>query len=68
MPSTTVGSGATGSATGPTGSTTVRCRSEPGLRERSLRELVADSLEAGSIHYYEPYEEVHRHNTETVLS
>jgi cyclase len=45
-----------------------RCRAEPRLREVSLRELIAESLEAGWIHYFAPYEAVHRHNLKTVLA
>lgn len=44
------------------------CRSDPEIRIRSLRELIAEPLEAGWIHYYAPYEAVHRHNLEVVLS
>ena len=44
------------------------CRSDPRLRHASLRELIAPSLEAGSIHYFAPYEAVHRENLETVLA
>lgn len=45
-----------------------RCRTEPNLRELSLREFVAGPLDAGSLHYFAPYEAVHRHNVETVLA
>jgi glyoxylase-like metal-dependent hydrolase (beta-lactamase superfamily II) len=45
-----------------------RCRIEPGLRELSLREFIAGSLDAGSLHYFPPYEVVHRHNVEVVLA
>jgi cyclase len=45
-----------------------RCRSEPSLREAELRELVAEPLEAGWIHYFPPYEAVHRENVATVLA
>jgi glyoxylase-like metal-dependent hydrolase (beta-lactamase superfamily II) len=45
-----------------------RLPEEPSLGEPGLRELVADSLEAGWIHYYAPYEEVHRENVECVLA
>jgi glyoxylase-like metal-dependent hydrolase (beta-lactamase superfamily II) len=41
---------------------------EPELRDAPLRELIADSLAAGSLTYYEPYEAVHRQNVETVLA
>jgi cyclase len=42
--------------------------SEPELREVPLRELIADSLAAGPLVYFEPYEVVHRQNVEAVLS
>jgi cyclase len=45
-----------------------RCRREPRLRNASLRELIAGSLEAGSTHYFAPYEAVHRENLEAVLA
>jgi cyclase len=46
----------------------MRCREDPELRDLSLRELIAGPLEAGWIHYFEPYEAVHRENLETVLA
>jgi cyclase len=45
-----------------------RCRSEPSLRVAPLRDLIAESLDAGWVHYYEPYEAVHRSNVEAVLA
>jgi cyclase len=45
-----------------------RMPGEPGLHEQSLRDLVAKPLEQGWIHYFEPYEEVHRENVATVLA
>jgi glyoxylase-like metal-dependent hydrolase (beta-lactamase superfamily II) len=45
-----------------------RCRTEPELRDASLRELIAESLDAGSVDYFAPYEAVHRENVETVLA
>jgi glyoxylase-like metal-dependent hydrolase (beta-lactamase superfamily II) len=45
-----------------------RCRQEPKLREASLRELIAGSLDAGWVRYFPPYEEVHRENLETMLA
>jgi cyclase len=45
-----------------------RCRQEPELRQASLRELIAESLDAGWVRYFPPYEEVHRENLETVLA
>jgi glyoxylase-like metal-dependent hydrolase (beta-lactamase superfamily II) len=44
-----------------------RCREDPQLREAPLRELISDSLEAGWVHYFEPYEAVHRENLKRVL-
>jgi cyclase len=43
-------------------------REAPGLRDASLPDLIADSIEAGWIEYFAPYEAVHRHNVETVVS
>jgi hypothetical protein len=45
-----------------------RCRTEPSLRELSLREFIAGSLDAGALHYFAPYEAIHRHNVNVVLS
>jgi glyoxylase-like metal-dependent hydrolase (beta-lactamase superfamily II) len=45
-----------------------RMRSEPELREAPLRDLIADSLEAGHLIYFEPYEAVHRQNVAVVLA
>jgi len=45
-----------------------RCREEPELRELSLREFVAEQLEAGSITYFEPYEAVHRENVAATVA
>ena len=45
-----------------------RCRTEPDLREISLRELIGEPLDAGVLHYFAPYEEVHRRNVSTVLA
>jgi glyoxylase-like metal-dependent hydrolase (beta-lactamase superfamily II) len=45
-----------------------RCRTEPRLRELSLRQFIAGPLDAGSLHYFPPYEAVHRHNIDTVLA
>ncbi len=44
-----------------------RCRGEPGLRDATLRELMKKPLDAGWIHYFPPYEDVHRQNVATVL-
>jgi glyoxylase-like metal-dependent hydrolase (beta-lactamase superfamily II) len=45
-----------------------RSRSEPELRQMGLRELLAEDLEGGAIHYFPPYEAVHRENLEQMLS
>ncbi len=45
-----------------------RLPAEPALREIPLRELMAAAIEAGSIRYFEPYEDVHRENVATVLA
>ncbi len=45
-----------------------RCRDEPDLCEPALTELVADSLQAGWITYFAPYEEVHRANVAAVTA
>lgn len=44
-----------------------RCRDDEELRATPLRELIAGPLDAEWIHYYEPYESVHRENLESVL-
>lgn len=45
-----------------------RCRTEPDLRETSLRELISGPLDAGVLHYFAPYEAVHRRNLDAVLA
>jgi glyoxylase-like metal-dependent hydrolase (beta-lactamase superfamily II) len=45
-----------------------KCRTEPSLRDASLRELIGEALAAGAVTYYAPYEAVHRENLETVLA
>jgi len=45
-----------------------RCRTEASLREVTLRDLITGSLQSRSIHYFAPYEAVHRHNVKTVLA
>jgi cyclase len=45
-----------------------RAVTEPRLREAALRDLIAESLDAGAIRYFAPYEAVHRENLETVLA
>ena len=46
----------------------LRTRREPGLREASLREVIAEALDAGWVRYFAPYEDVHRSNVKRVLS
>jgi len=45
-----------------------RCRSDFALRDVPLRELIADSLAEGSLHYFAPYEAVHRQNVAAVVA
>jgi glyoxylase-like metal-dependent hydrolase (beta-lactamase superfamily II) len=45
-----------------------RMAAEPELRDAPLRELIADSLDAGWLVWFDPYEAVHRQNVATVLS
>ena len=45
-----------------------RCRDDPELRDRPLRELISGPLEAGWVNYFEPYEAIHRENLEAVLA
>jgi cyclase len=45
-----------------------RVAAEPELRDAPLRELIADSLAAGSLVWFDAYEAVHRQNVATVLS
>jgi glyoxylase-like metal-dependent hydrolase (beta-lactamase superfamily II) len=44
-----------------------RMPAEPELRDLSLRDLLAPQLERGDIHWFAPYERVHRENVKTVL-
>ncbi len=43
-----------------------RARREPGLRVATLRDAIADQLDAGWVHYFAPYEAVHRSNLKRV--
>jgi cyclase len=45
----------------------MRLPREPELRDRGLRELMAEPLQAGWITYFAPYEAVHRHNLQRVF-
>jgi cyclase len=45
-----------------------RCRADVALRTAGLREFIAPQLAAGSLIYFEPYEDVHRQNVERVLA
>jgi cyclase len=42
-------------------------RSDPALRELPLRDLIADPLATGTLHYFAPYEEVHQENLSNAL-
>lgn len=46
----------------------LRCRTEPVLREQTLRQFVADDLAGGCITYFEPYEAVHKANVARVAA
>lgn len=46
----------------------LRCVEEPRRRSLGLREFIAPELEAGWVHYFEPYEAVHERNVATTLS
>ena len=43
------------------------CRNDPVLAGAPLRDWIAEDVAAGSVTYFQPYEEVHRRNVETVL-
>ncbi|MDE2445507.1 MAG: MBL fold metallo-hydrolase [Alphaproteobacteria bacterium] len=44
-----------------------RMAAEPELRAQDLRHLISGPLEAGWVHYFAPYEEVHKENVEMVV-
>jgi len=44
----------------------LRSGSDPALRDVPLRDLIADSLSSGALHYFAPYEEVHRENLSAI--
>jgi cyclase len=44
-----------------------RCVTEPAMREKPLKELIAGPLERGWINYFVPYEAVHKENLALVL-
>ena len=48
--------------------TLLRCADEPGLDELPLRELIGESLTTGSLHYFAPYEQVHRANLDSLAA
>lgn len=43
-----------------------RCRAEPGLADPDLRRFAAEAFATGEIHWFEPYETVHRRNLAAV--
>jgi len=45
-----------------------RCRTDVALRDALLRELIAERLRDGSLHYFAPYEDVHRQNVAAVVA
>jgi glyoxylase-like metal-dependent hydrolase (beta-lactamase superfamily II) len=48
--------------------TLLRYADEPALRELPLRELIAESLTSGSLHYFAPYEQVHQANLDSLAA
>jgi cyclase len=46
----------------------LRSRTDSAVREIGLRELIADSLSTGALHYFAPYEEVHQANLNNALA
>ena len=44
-----------------------RMATEPELRDQPLRQIISGPLEAGWVHYFKPYEAVHKANLEMVL-
>jgi len=44
----------------------LRSGSDPAPRDVPLRDLIADSLSSGALHYFAPYEEVHRENLSAI--
>jgi cyclase len=46
----------------------IRARTEPALRELPLRDLIKGPIDSGWVTYFEPYEQVHQENIETVVS
>jgi cyclase len=46
----------------------IRARTEPALRELPLRDLIKGPIDSGWVTYFEPYEQVHQENLETVVS
>jgi cyclase len=45
----------------------LRSRTDPALREVPLRDLIAESLAAGALTYFAPYEEVHQENLNSAV-
>ena len=45
-----------------------RLEREPGLAGTGLREVIAEDLAAGTLHWFEPYEAVHRQNIERTVA
>jgi cyclase len=46
----------------------IRCKADAELREMPLKELIQGPINNGWVTYFEPYEQVHRENLETVCS
>lgn len=45
----------------------LRCRTDPALAQQDLRTFISGDLAAGAVHYFAPYEPVHRLNVGAVL-
>ena len=43
------------------------CRNDSVLAGAPLRDWIAEDIAAGSVNYFQPYEEVHRRNVESVI-
>jgi cyclase len=43
------------------------CRDDPALAGAPLRDWIAEDIAAGSVTYFQPYEEVHRRNVESII-
>jgi hypothetical protein len=44
----------------------LRSSTDPALRQLQLRDLIAEPLSTGALHYFAPYEEVHQANLSNI--